>query len=124
MKICFPVEAPEDLNSRVFGHFGSAPAFLLVDTDGGESLVIINEAPRHAKGMCSPIRTLGGHRIDGVVVGGIGKTALMKLNNHGIMVYKAGARTIKENLNLQKDGLLAVFTPGEVCAGHGHGCSH
>ena len=33
MKICFPVTADEGLESAVYSHFGSAPLFLLVDTD-------------------------------------------------------------------------------------------
>jgi predicted Fe-Mo cluster-binding NifX family protein len=124
MKICFPVEEPMELKSRVYGHFGSAPAFLLVDTDTGNPLLITNDAPQHTKGACSPLKTLGGHDIDSVVVGGIGKTALVKLNAQGITVYRSGAETVRENLDLLKKKQLPIFSPGEVCAGHGHGCSH
>ncbi len=31
MKICFPVEQHEGLESQVYGHFGSAPSFVVVD---------------------------------------------------------------------------------------------
>ena len=33
MKVCFPVEKNEGINSVVYGHFGSAPAFVMVDTE-------------------------------------------------------------------------------------------
>ncbi len=33
MKICFPVQENEGLGSRVYNHFGSAPMFIVVDTE-------------------------------------------------------------------------------------------
>jgi predicted Fe-Mo cluster-binding NifX family protein len=33
MKICFPVESDKGLDSEVFGHFGSAPTFVVFDTE-------------------------------------------------------------------------------------------
>ena len=32
MKVCFPTETLQGLDSRVYGHFGSAPGFVIVDT--------------------------------------------------------------------------------------------
>ena len=34
MKICFPVEKDEGIESQVYNHFGSAPVFIMVDTEG------------------------------------------------------------------------------------------
>ena len=126
MKVCFPVMNVQALESEVYGHFGSAPAFILVDTDKRDSFAINNNDQHHAKGMCSPLRALAGHEIDCVVVGGIGGGALMKLNQAGIIVYKAMGSTVKDNLVLLGEGKLPVFQPGHVCAGHSHGggCSH
>lgn len=126
MKVCFPVKNVQELESEVYGHFGSAPVFILVDTEKREALTINNHDQHHAKGMCSPLRALGGHEIDCVVVGGIGGGALMKLNQAGIRVYKAMGLTVKDNLDLLHAGKLPVFQPGHVCAGHSlsGGCSH
>jgi len=33
MKVCFPVQKDNGIDSTVYGHFGSAPAFVIVDTD-------------------------------------------------------------------------------------------
>ena len=33
MKICFPVQKNEGMSSLVYGHFGSAPIFLVLDTE-------------------------------------------------------------------------------------------
>lgn len=33
MKICFPVQQDKGMESAVYHHFGSAPLFVVVDTD-------------------------------------------------------------------------------------------
>ena len=126
MKVCFPVKNTQSLESEVYGHFGSAPVFILVDTATQETTAISNADQNHAHGMCSPLRALGGHEIDCVIVGGIGGGALMKLGQAGIKVYKAMGLTVRDNLELLTAGRLSMFQPGNTCAGHskGGGCSH
>ena len=126
MKVCFPVNDSPSLESEVYGHFGSAPSFVMVDTDTNSLSVITNADQHHTHGMCSPIRALGGHDIDCVVVGGIGGGALMKLNQSGIKVYRAAAKTVRENLALFNAGTLPAFAQSHVCGGHANGsaCSH
>lgn len=126
MKVCFPVKDDRELDSEVYGHFGSAPAFVMVDTDTNKVSVITNNNQQHEKGACNPVGALGPHNVDGLVVGGIGGGALMKLNQAGIVVFKAMAQTVGDNLDLLKSRQLPVFQPGQVCGGHGHGggCSH
>lgn len=126
MKVCFPVKNVQSLESEVYGHFGSAPVFILVDTETKEATTITNSDQHHAHGMCSPLKALGGHEIDCLVVGGIGGGALMKLNQAGISVYMAMGLTVKDNLDLMNAGRLPVFQPGHTCAGHyaAGGCSH
>jgi predicted Fe-Mo cluster-binding NifX family protein len=126
MKVCFPVKHTQSLESEVYGHFGSAPAFVLVDTETRVARTINNGDQHHAHGMCSPLKALGNQQIDCIVVGGIGGGALMKLTQAGITVYKALGLTVQDNLDLLQAGTLPVFHPGHVCAGHslGGGCSH
>jgi len=124
MKLCFPVKEAIDFESEVYEHFGSAPAFMVVDTETRRLKTIENPDSRHAKGMCNPIGALSGQGIHGVVVTGIGGGALMKLNRAGLTVYRAEARTVKENLELFVKGQLPEFLPGQVCGGHGHDCAH
>jgi predicted Fe-Mo cluster-binding NifX family protein len=126
MKLCFPVKTPDAIESEVYGHFGSAPAFLVVDPESREVTTVHNVDQDHVHGMCQPLRALDGHRVDGIVVAGIGQGALMKLAQAGIAVYQAVDRTVKENLELFNAGKLPRFLPSQVCAGrnHGGGCSH
>ncbi|MCK4910070.1 MAG: NifB/NifX family molybdenum-iron cluster-binding protein [Thermodesulfovibrionales bacterium] len=126
MKVCFPVESDEGLESTVFGHFGSAGAFVVVDTEDGGHKVLMNNDAHHAHGMCSPLKALGGESVDSIVVGGIGAGALGKLAAMGIEVFRANEGTVNENLaHLQKSELVR-FSPALTCGGHGHGggCSH
>lgn len=126
MKICFPVEKNEGLASRVYGHFGSAPTFLVVDAAKSEVSEVVNRDLHHAHGACSPLRALGGHPIDAVVVGGIGGGALAGLTGAGIQVLEARGTTVAENLTAWSQGALAPWAPGRTCGGHGHGhsCGH
>ena len=126
MKVCFPVSNNEGLQSPVSNHFGSAPLFVVVDTDSGEVAEVINRDLHHAHGACSPVKALGGHAVDAVVVGGIGGGALNGLTRAGIRVYRAEAPSIAENVARLQDGGLPQWMPGQTCGGHGHGhgCSH
>jgi predicted Fe-Mo cluster-binding NifX family protein len=126
MKICFPVQTDEGLESIVYNHFGSAPTFVVVDTKAKEVHTVDNGNLHHDHGSCSPIQALGGESVDVLVVGGIGGGALMKLNAMGVKVFEAGARTIKDNVMLLAEGKLNEMSLEFSCKAHGGGgdCSH
>ncbi len=125
MKVCFPVETMEGLNSRVFEHFGSAPGFVIVDTDSGAVEEIKNGDQHHAHGMCQPTNALGGRRVDAIAVAGIGLGALKKLHAQGIKVFRATEGTVGQNAQYAREKILPEFDPRLTCAGHaGGGCAH
>lgn len=124
MNICIPVEADEGLDSLVCGHFGSAPTFMVVDTDTGDCCAIANGNPHHGHGMCAPLQSLQGERIDGMVVGGIGRGALNKFDAAGIRVYLTEHETVGEVVAAFKVGSLRSMPPSMACAHHGHGHGH
>jgi len=121
MNICIPVDEDRGLQSQVCAHFGSAPAFMIVDTGSGNCRAISNKNQHHAHGMCMPLQSLQGERIDGMVVGGIGMGALSKLNAANIRVYIAEHATVGETVNAYKAGTLKLVQPDMACAHHGHG---
>ena len=126
MKVCFPVMENLGLESQVYGHFGSAPGFIVVDMATDEITAINNSDRIHQHGACNPVAGLDGHQIDAIVVGGIGGGALYKLNSAGMRVFQAQEGTIGENVALFRANFLPEFTPGQTCGGHGQsqGCSH
>jgi predicted Fe-Mo cluster-binding NifX family protein len=125
MKICFAVEKDEGINSVVYGHFGTAPMFVMVDTDTNGVGTVGNQDAGHEHGACNPFQAIGGQAVDAVVVGGIGAGAISGLNARGIKVYRAGAETVGENVDLLKNGKLPLLTMQQACGGHaGGGCGH
>ena len=126
MKVCFPVLKAEGMNSEVYGHFGSAPAFIVFETDSNDMTTINNDDQHHAHGACNPMKALNNQKVDAIVVGGIGAGALIKLNQQGIKVFHAQAQTVRENIQRLRDQNLPEFTLQQTCAGHGQGmgCRH
>jgi len=126
MKVCFAVQKDEGIDSTVYNHFGSAPAFVMVDTEIGNAVTVTNKDVNHVHGACNPFMAMGGQDVDAVVVGGIGAGAIMKLNEGGIKVYRAVAPTVKGNLDLLKVSQLPELLVQHACGGHGHqgGCAH
>jgi predicted Fe-Mo cluster-binding NifX family protein len=126
MKVCFPIEKDDGLSSVVSGHFGSAPQFLLVNTEDDQSVVITNADQHHSHGACNPLKALTGQQVDGIVVGGIGAGALNHLQRSGLRVFKAQGATVRENMERIASNTLPEFAAQDSCPGHGHnhGCSH
>ena len=126
MKIAFPTEDDRGVNSVVYGHFGSARYFIVVEMETGAVNTTVNQDVDHQHGQCKPLQALGVNSVDAVVVGGIGKGALSRLLSGGIKVYRAVEGTVQENLELIKSNRLPEFTLDHTCAGHGtHGtCAH
>jgi predicted Fe-Mo cluster-binding NifX family protein len=120
MQICIPVLEDRGLDSRVSGHFGSAPAFMIVDTESLACRAIGNNNQHHAHGMCQPLAALAGQAVDGIIVGGIGMGALMKLQASGIAVFRAEHPTVAEAMAAYKEGSLRAVDQNGACAGH-HG---
>lgn len=126
MKVCFPVLVAHGLESEVYGHFGSAPAFIVIDTDNSNITTINNKDQHHVHGACNPMKALNNQNVDAIVVGGIGAGALSRLNQLGIKVFQAQALTVKENISMLKTQNLPEHTLQHCCPGHGHtsGCKH
>ena len=124
MKVCFPVQKDEGVESQVYNHFGSAPVFIVVETEAKDVQRVNNSDKHHVHGACNPVMALGGQKVDALIVGGIGGGALMKLNAMGVKVYEAGSRTVKENLEMLKGNKLQELTMDHSCRAHEGGCGH
>jgi len=123
MKICIPVESDQGIDSQVSAHFGSAPIFMIVDSDTLNCKAIINTNEHHSHGMCQPLAVLKSEKFDGIVVGGIGMGAFNKLQAAKIKVFRTKLSTIKEAIDAHKSGTLKEVTEKTACASHGSGHS-
>ena len=126
MKVCFPVLKDDGADSMVYGHFGSAPAFIIVDTDADEAdaATVNNNDMHHEHGSCNPFMAMGGSPVDAVVVAGIGAGALRKLNTEGVRVYRSQEVTVKGNLALLTQNRLPELTMDNTCGDNQGGCAH
>ena len=126
MKICFPVQKDEGLDSAVYNHFGSAPIFVVLDMVTNAVSAINNRDLHHSHGACNPMKALDNQKVDAIVVGGIGAGALTRLNQMGISVYRSQGETIRENITLLAAKNLSLLTLQGSCGGHSHGgeCAH
>jgi len=126
MKICFPVQSDEGVESAVYGHFGSAPVFVVFDTDTNTVASIINRDQHHAQGACNPMKALDDQKVDAIIVGGIGAGALTRLNQMGITVHRSQGATIRDNITMFQAKTLPVLTVQGCCGGHSKdgGCAH
>ena len=120
MNLCIPVTEDKGLQSPVSGHFGSAPSFLIVDSDTGVCRTVSNRDAHHSHGACQPLASLAGERVDAVVVGGIGAGALSKLQAAGVRVFLAEQPTVEAVVAAFKTGTLQLATPEGACAHHRH----
>ncbi len=126
MKACFPVAHDRGLESRVYPHFGSAPMFLIVDTETKATRAIANPECEHAHGRCHPLDVLADEKIDLVVVSGIGAGALDGLRAAHIPTYHTARGTAGEALDAIARGALPpvlaedAFTSGFGPRGRGH----
>lgn len=126
MKLCLPVEANNGIDSPVCAHFGSAPFFMIVDTDTFDCKAVPNTNQHHTHGICQPLAVLSNEKFDGIVVGGIGMGALNKLKASNIKVYQTKSSDIKDTVEAYLKGTLIEVTPHTACnhdheaSGHGH----
>lgn len=118
MKICIPIIENEGLNSQVNAHFGSAPYFLIYNTEEKDFEVVNNSDSHHVHGMCHPLKALDNKGIDVVVCGGMGARAVQKLNEGGIKAYRASTETAEEIINRFNKGKLEEITVDNACIDH------
>ncbi len=119
MRVCIPVAQDFGLDSSTYGHFGSAPCFLVVDSETMAVESIENSNHAHQHGACNPVGAIGGHAVDAVIVGGIGRRALMALQSVGLEVLRFDGGTVGEAMEGLKENRLPRFTADDSCAGHG-----
>ena len=122
MKVCVPVSENKGMESVPFGHFGSAPEFVICDLDSNEVKSINNGDLGHEHGKCQPLKALANKAVDAVIVRGIGAGAISKLNSMGTKVYQGIEGTVKENIKLLKENKLMEFTVNNGC--NHHNCGH
>ena len=121
-RIAVPSVEEGGLDGKRSGHFGHCDTFTLVDVENGaiqQVSTIANQT--HVQGGCMvPVNLLASHRVNALIVGGIGMRPLMGFRQAGIDVYhddqRPEIRPVVEDLIA---GKLAMIADNQVCGGGG-----
>ena len=120
-RIAIPSVAPGGLDGERSGHFGHCDVFTLVDVEDGvikEVTTVPNQD--HVQGGCMvPVNLLAGHKVNALIVGGIGMRPLAGFRQVGIDVYYEATRP--EIRSVVEDfiaGKLPLIGDDQVCGEH------
>jgi predicted Fe-Mo cluster-binding NifX family protein len=131
MKLCFPVINDEGLESKIYGHFASAPRFVVIDTLDRQSSAIDNCDRENPFAGCNPFSALKGKQLDAIIVGGIGDESVRVMNLCGYKVFQAQSPAVAENIALFEQNALTQVVAQDShlegrCGGDTsvHKCNH
>ncbi|MGL1932545.1 MAG: NifB/NifX family molybdenum-iron cluster-binding protein [Desulfotalea sp.] len=122
MRIAIPSNGEGGLEGTRAGHFGHCDVFTCIDVeDGAIKEVSIIKNLEHVQGGCMvPVNLLAEHKVNALVVGGIGMRPLMGFKQVGINVYHDAERLdIKPVVEDMIAGKLALISDDQVCGGGG-----
>jgi predicted Fe-Mo cluster-binding NifX family protein len=121
-RIAVPTIGTGGLDGQRSGHFGHCDVFTLVDVEDGE-IKSVTTVPNqeHVQGGCMvPVNLLAEHKVNALIVGGIGMRPLMGFRQAGIEVYhdetRPEIRPVVEDLIAEK---LPLIGDNQVCGGGG-----
>ena len=121
-RIAVPSMEVGGIDGQRSGHFGHCDAFTLVDVEDGE-IKEVTSVPNqsHVQGGCMvPVNLLAEHRVNALIVGGIGMRPLMGFRQVGIDVYYDATRPeIKPVVEDLIAGKLPLIGEDQVCGGGG-----
>ena len=121
-RIAVPSNGQGGLDGTRAGHFGHCEVFTFIDVENGEiKNVSILQNQEHVQGGCMvPVNLLAEHKVNALVVGGIGMRPLMGFRQVGIDVYHDGERAeIRPVIEDLIAGKLQIIANDQVCGGGG-----
>jgi len=124
-RIAIPSVAPGGLDGERSGHFGHCDMFTFVDVENGE-VKKVSTIPNgdHEQGGCMvPVNLLAEHKVNALIVGGIGMRPLMGFKQVGVEVFYVATRPqIRPVVEDLIAGKLPMIGDDQVCGGGGGDC--
>ena len=121
-RIAVPSNGQGGLDGTRAGHFGHCEVFTFVDVENGKiKNVSTLQNQEHVQGGCMvPVNLLAEHKVNVLIVGGIGMRPLMGFKQVGIDVYHDAERTdIRPVVEDLIAGKLQLIATDQVCGGGG-----
>jgi predicted Fe-Mo cluster-binding NifX family protein len=112
MKVCFPVSANKGLQSEIYGHFSSAPLFLVVDSETRAIEEIENCDPENSFQGCNPVAALKDKGIGAIIVEGIADAVHQVMSDiHGYTFFDTTTNSLEQALQQLLDEKLKKIEP-------------
>lgn len=123
MRIAVPSETPEGLTSRRSEHFGHCKMFTLVDICKNK-IIKVQHVENEVRGNCiQPVKLLSDHKVNSLIVSGIGARPLAGFAREGIAVFFAPGHPYEDVNSLMEAMMrqeLSQMNPEQACSGHGN----
>ncbi len=122
IRIAIPSMGEGGLEGLRAGHFGHCEVFTFIDAEDGEIISVTTiQNKEHVQGGCMvPVNLLAEHKVNALIVGGIGMRPLMGFKQVGIDVYHDAERAeIKPVIDDMLAGKLPLISDDQVCGGGG-----
>jgi predicted Fe-Mo cluster-binding NifX family protein len=120
MKLCVPTMGKRGLDEQVGEHFGRVPTYTIVDTETNE-VEVMDNISEHMGGRGYPPQI--------ILCSNLGRRAIAMFEDLGIMVYVGAYGTVRDAVQMWKEGQLQAATDENACRQHafrreGHGDHH
>lgn len=119
IRLAVPVIKDAGLDSVVSAHFGRAPGFMSLMSNGTEAIYLESRSCREAS-ECAPVSALAKVGTEVVFARSMGRGALNRCYQAGIKIYQTQARSLRELLKELNDGSCIDFPDTALCS-HGSG---
>ena len=110
-RIAIPVKSHSSRDDQVYGHFGKAPVYHVINdiNDPSKDEALENKS-NHFDGELSPPDFLNSKHIDVLITSSIGKGAYNKLNIHGVKIYRTKKQSIADILREYSENKLEIMS--------------
>jgi predicted Fe-Mo cluster-binding NifX family protein len=119
MKICVPTNGQGGYDDVVCEHFGRAPTFTVVDTDGN-TVKVVGNTSEHMGGSGKPPEQIAMTGAQVLVCSGLGPRAIGMLESIGIEVYVGAQGTVRQAIEMWRSGQLQRASDRNACKDHRH----
>jgi predicted Fe-Mo cluster-binding NifX family protein len=116
MKIAFPTNG-EDLDSKMFFHFGRCDNYLIYDMEN-KTFEIIKNTSEHMGGKGLPPELIKRNKANIMIVSDLGQRALQLFSQLNIEVYCKAEGIIRDILKDFNEGELQKANREIICKGH------
>lgn len=117
MKICLPTIGENGLDNLIGEHFGRVPTYTIVDMSTNDVKVIENTS-EHMGGQGHPPEIMAREGVNVMVCRGLGRRAIMMFEELGIDVYIGASGTVRDAIELFKQGKLQKASMSDACGQH------